>query len=152
MPSHGQVPRIAGRPRDHPCGWSGCPCTNIARARFESIGACYVQLVWPADTAPLYKYLQCVHGAHHHSFVFAGGRFVGDGFALDAERLSTSAFETMLSAAGARRKLLFFREADLQARAAPNPEAHRPPLSTPPSVRSLPPLCPLGRPCGATSH
>ena len=61
-------------------GWSGCPCTNIARSRFESIGACYVQQIWPTDTAPLYKYLQCIHGAHHHSFVFVGGNFVGDGF------------------------------------------------------------------------
>ena len=33
-------------------GWSGCPCTNIARQRFESAGACYVQTVWPTDTAP----------------------------------------------------------------------------------------------------
>ena len=39
-------------------GWSGCECTNIARARFESAGACYVQRIWPTDTAPLYKYLQ----------------------------------------------------------------------------------------------
>ena len=69
-------------------GWSGCPCTNIARARFESIGACYVQTVWPTDDAPLYKYLQCVHGQVHHSFVFVGGSFVGDGFALEEERLA----------------------------------------------------------------
>ena len=23
--------------------WAGCPCTNIARSRFESMGACYLQ-------------------------------------------------------------------------------------------------------------
>merc|ERR1740133_828123 len=38
-------------------GWAGCPCTNIARSRFESVGACYLQQVWPTDTAPLYKHL-----------------------------------------------------------------------------------------------
>ena len=26
-------------------GWNGCPCTNIARTRFESMGACYLQQV-----------------------------------------------------------------------------------------------------------
>ena len=60
-------------------GWNGCPCTNIARSRFEGVGACYVQQVWPTDDAPLYKHLQCVYGAHHHSFVFFGGKFIGDG-------------------------------------------------------------------------
>ena len=84
-------------------GWSGCPCTNIARSRFEGAGACYVQLVWPTDEAPLYKYLQCVHGAEHHSFVFAAGRFVGDGFALEERRMPSERFETVLRDAAARR-------------------------------------------------
>ena len=83
-------------------GWSGCPCTNIARRRFESIGACYVQTVWPTDDAPLYKYLQCKYGQVHHSFVFVGGEFVGDGFALEERRLAQPAFSSMLERAQAR--------------------------------------------------
>jgi len=84
-------------------GWTSCPCTNIARQRFEGVGACYVQVVWPEPTAPLYKYLQCVHGAHHHSFVFVGGKFAGDGFAFDEGRMAQPAFESALAGAGARR-------------------------------------------------
>jgi hypothetical protein len=36
-------------------GWAGCPCTGIARDRFESVGACYVQRVWvsaPSGSSP----------------------------------------------------------------------------------------------------
>jgi uncharacterized protein (DUF2237 family) len=84
-------------------GWSGCPCTNIVRSRFESVGACYVQKVWADDTAPLYKYLQCVHGQHHHSFVFVGGNFVGDGFEFEEGRLPERPFAQMLDRAGAQR-------------------------------------------------
>ena len=82
-------------------GWSGCPCTTIARSRFESVGACYVQQVWPDDSAPLYKYLQCVHGAHHHSFVFFGGKFAGDGFALQEDKLDQPRFASKVDAVGA---------------------------------------------------
>ena len=92
-------------------GWSGCPCTNIARSRFESVGACYVQQVWPTDTAPLYKHLQCKYGAHHHSFVFVGGKFVGDGFALGTDRLEQPTFEGMVHGAGAQ--LMCQHEGDL---------------------------------------
>ena len=36
-------------------GWNGCPCTNIARTRFESMGACYLQQVGrlPLDLASI---------------------------------------------------------------------------------------------------
>ena len=84
-------------------GWMSCPCTNIARSRFEADGACFVETVWAEDTAPLYKYLQCVHGSQHHSFVFFGGEFVGDGFALQADRMSDATFAAGLDRAGARR-------------------------------------------------
>ncbi len=92
-------------------GWSGCPCTNIARSRFEAEGACYVQTVWPTDTAPLYKYLQCVHGEHHHSFVFANGKFLGDGFQLEQQRMAPARFSALLAEASAR--LTCQREGDL---------------------------------------
>ena len=61
-----------------------------------------MQLVWPTDEAPLYKYLQCKHGESHHSFVFANGKFVGDGFALEAARMPQPAFDSMLRKANAR--------------------------------------------------
>lgn len=84
-------------------GWTSCPCTNIARQRFQGVGACFMEIVWPEPTAQLYKYLQCVHGAQHHSFIFIGGRFVGDGFALEDGRMTQPAFESALARAGARR-------------------------------------------------
>ena len=98
-------------------GWAGCPCTNIARSRFESVGACYLQQVWPTDDAPLYKYLQCKHGEHHHSFVFFNGVFFGDGFALEAQRIAQPAFEAKVSAAGA--SLQCQRQGDQSLLAAP---------------------------------
>ena len=82
-------------------GWSGCPCTNIARSRFESAGACYLQKIWPTDTAPMYKWLQCKYGKHHHSFVFAAGRFLGDGFELEENRMGSAAFRQVLDGAQA---------------------------------------------------
>jgi hypothetical protein len=27
-------------------GWGGCPCTNIARTRFSTLGVCFTQNVW----------------------------------------------------------------------------------------------------------
>ena len=68
-----------------PCAAVCKPChvdtvCNLA----VGVGACYVETVWPESTAPLFKYLQCVHGSHHHSFIFIGGKFIGDGFALQA--------------------------------------------------------------------
>jgi len=83
-------------------GWSGCPCTNIARSRFEGVGACYVQTVWPTDDAPLYKHLQCKYGRSHHSFVFAGGAFIGDGFALQESRMGQPEFNRLLDESRAR--------------------------------------------------
>ena len=67
--------------------------------KFEELEA----LLGAEDTAPLYKYLQCVHGSQHHSFVFFGGEFVGDGFALQADRMSDATFTAGLDRAGARR-------------------------------------------------
>ena len=98
-------------------GWAGCPCTNIARSRFESVGACYLQQVWPTDTAPLYKHLQCKYGEHHHSFVFFGGVFSGDGFSLESQRMAQPAFEAKVSAAGA--SLQCQRQGDKNLLAAP---------------------------------
>merc|ERR1719163_792496 len=73
---------------------------QAAHTRFESMGACYLQQVWPTDTAPLYKHLQCVYGKHHHSFVFIGGKFVGDGFALEQGRMAQTDFEAAVRGAG----------------------------------------------------
>ena len=48
-----------------------------------------------------YKYLQCVHGEHHHSFVFANGKFLGDGFELQQQRMAP-ALSALLAEASAR--------------------------------------------------
>ena len=86
-------------------GWGGCPCTTIARQRFEEAGVCYVQDVWAEPDAQLMKFLQCKYGDvehEHHSFVFVDGVFVGDGFALASDKLSDGRLTTMLRHANAR--------------------------------------------------
>merc|ERR1711968_224881 len=45
-------------------------------------GVCYVETVWPDTNDPLFRYLQCVYGDENHSFVFIGGKFIGNGFVL----------------------------------------------------------------------
>jgi len=84
-------------------GWAGCPCTSIARKRFESVGACFVERVWAGDTDPMYKHLQCVHGAHHHSFVFINGKFIEDGFYFEEKRLDGPRFEKLIEGSGTSR-------------------------------------------------
>jgi len=81
-------------------GWNGCPCTNIARHRFEDVGACYMENVWSDPEDPLMRYLQCKHGSEHHSFVFVGGEFVGNGFQLDRKTMSSAELSSMLDGAG----------------------------------------------------
>ena len=66
-------------------GWAGCPCTNIARNRFRELDLCYVEEVWPERTAGIFDYLQCVYGKQHHSFVWIGGKFQGNGFGFDVK-------------------------------------------------------------------
>jgi uncharacterized protein (DUF2237 family)/glutaredoxin len=77
-------------------GWNGCPCVNMARARFQQKGVCYVENVWADGQDPLQQYLQCVHGQEHHSFVFIGGKFIGNGFHLDPRYLSDQDYQKLL--------------------------------------------------------
>jgi hypothetical protein len=83
-------------------GWGGCPCTAIARNRFEADGVCFMQNVWPDWESKVFKYLQCKYGDEHHSFVFFGGEFFGDGFKLGTEKMSDTQFKSLLGNAGAR--------------------------------------------------
>merc|ERR1719420_188733 len=80
-------------------GWGGCPCTNIARNRFMSKGACYVENVWPDGRDPMLAYLQCLHGSEHHSFIWIGGKFVGNGFDLDPGAMDDQTFQRLLDGA-----------------------------------------------------
>merc|ERR1711871_682994 len=61
-------------------GWGGCPCTND----------------------PLFRYLQCVYGSDNHSFVFIGGKFIGNGFVLAPNAMSDAKFKGLLTSATAR--------------------------------------------------
>ncbi|KAK3248201.1 hypothetical protein CYMTET_42328 [Cymbomonas tetramitiformis] len=92
-------------------GWAGCPCTSIARQRFQAEGVCYAQNVWPEPDTALFRYLQCLHGPEHHSFVFIAGEFVGNGFDFDPKDMSRSTFMASLQHAGAR--LTCQKEGDL---------------------------------------
>ena len=65
-------------------GWNGCPCTKLARDHFQRGSYCYAENVWSDKNDQLFKYLQCRYGSAHHSFVFIGGKFVGNGFDFDA--------------------------------------------------------------------
>jgi len=47
------------------------------------------------------SYLNCMHGSEHHSFVWIGGEFVGNGFAFDPNTMSDDDFDQSLEAAGA---------------------------------------------------
>lgn len=80
-------------------GWNGCPCVNMARHRFQEKGVCYVENVWSDGRDPIQQYLQCVHGQEHHSFIFIGGKFIGNGFYLDPRYMSNEAYQEMLDGA-----------------------------------------------------
>lgn len=64
-------------------GWSGCPCTSFAREHFQANEYCYQEDVWPNSDDKLFAYLQCRYGSQHHSFIFLGGHFMGNGFSFN---------------------------------------------------------------------
>jgi len=82
-------------------GWSACPCTNIAKTRFASENVCHAETIFDSDSDPTFKYLQCLFGAEHHSFVFFDGQFYGNGFDLDPDKLDEDAFMVLVNATGA---------------------------------------------------
>ena len=63
-------------------------CTMAASERLESVGACFRWVDWQAPSEPLWAYLKCKHpgevvgGMEMHSYVYIGGRYVGNGFTL----------------------------------------------------------------------
>lgn len=61
-------------------GWSRCPCTGIASARFEDDGVCFDKTVWDSSEEKLMGFLGCLYGPQHHSFIFIGDRFIDNGF------------------------------------------------------------------------
>jgi len=83
-------------------GWGGCPCTGLARARFQERGVCYTENIWSSPDSLTLKYLQCRYGQEHHSFVWAGGEFVGNGHIFDPKRMSSDQYAALLSKAEAR--------------------------------------------------
>jgi len=83
-------------------GWGGCPCTGDARRRFSAGGVCYVQTVWPDRKDPLFSYLQCLYGDDNHSFVFIGGKFIGNGFVLAPNAMTDKHFKKLLASADAK--------------------------------------------------
>mmetsp|Transcript_101504 Transcript_101504/g.186123 ORF Transcript_101504/g.186123 Transcript_101504/m.186123 type:complete len:767 (-) Transcript_101504:20-2320(-) len=82
-------------------GWAGCPCTGLARSRFQERGVCYIENVWSSPDSLTMNYLQCRYGHEHHSFVWAGGEFVGNGFIFDPKRMSSGQYTDLLSKAKA---------------------------------------------------
>ena len=80
-------------------GWGGCPCTSDARTRFRNDGVCYVETVWPDRIDPLFHYLQCLYGDDNQSFVFIGGKFIGNGFVLGPRAMTEANFQRLLKEA-----------------------------------------------------
>jgi len=71
-------------------GWSGCPCTKTAYDRLVSKSVCFTRTVWSEQDDPTFKYLQCVYGQEHHSFLFFKGKFMGNGFILGKGTLDST--------------------------------------------------------------
>merc|ERR1719161_904081 len=46
------------------------------------------------------KYLMCMYGKEHHSFIWIGGKFVGNGFMFDRKVMSDDSFKGMLQGKG----------------------------------------------------
>merc|ERR550532_1304144 len=95
-------------------GWEPCPCVGTARDRFMSQHVCFVENTWTDQNDQKMKYLQCVYGEEHHSFIWfntknsdgsmKGGEFIGDGFALGTTVMSDGKFEGLLKRSGARKE------------------------------------------------
>lgn len=95
-------------------GWEPCPCVGTARDRFMSQRVCFVENTWTDQEDQKMKYLQCVYGAEHHSFIWfntknsdgsmKGGEFIGDGFALGTTVMSDAKFSSLLKRSGARKE------------------------------------------------
>jgi hypothetical protein len=78
-------------------GWAGCPCTTIARSRFQEKGVCFLENVWSERISSTMSYLNCKYGEEHHSFVWANGQFVGNGFAFDRDQMAEPSYAKLLS-------------------------------------------------------
>jgi len=81
-------------------GWNGCPCTNIARKRFMAKGLCFLENVWSDPQDRRQQFLNCKYGKEHHSFVWIGGKFLGNGFDMADDKLDQATFESKVNAAG----------------------------------------------------
>ena len=82
-------------------GWSQCPCTGIASARFEGEGVCFAKDTWDSPSEPLMAFLNCLYGAQHHSFIFIGQTFIDNGFAFANSAMSAAALNNLLVPANA---------------------------------------------------
>merc|ERR1719461_1063848 len=51
-------------------GWEPCPCVATARDRFMSKRVCTVENTWTDFDDQKLKYLNCMYGAEHHSFIW----------------------------------------------------------------------------------
>jgi len=78
-------------------GWAGCPCTTIARSRFQERGVCYTENVWNEQNSLTMSYLNCKYGDEHHSFIWAQQQFLGNGFAFDPEKMTEDSYAKLLS-------------------------------------------------------
>lgn len=83
-------------------------CTAAAAARLEGAGACFRWEAWDEASEPLWSYMKCLHpheevgGMQMHSYVYIGGKYIGNGFALSEEQMRPNRLQAKLQAANAR--------------------------------------------------
>jgi len=90
-------------------GWEGCPCTGIARKRFQAMDLCFDELTFPNPTDPKMQYMMCQYGEDNHSFIFMRSgkeanskfNFEKNGFFFDERKMSADTLQNKCDTAGA---------------------------------------------------
>ena len=82
-------------------------CTMAAMERLESKSACFKSEGWVAHDEPLWKYMKCLHPHEYvgdmqmHSYVYIGGEYIGNGFALSERDMTDATLSSRLQTAAA---------------------------------------------------
>jgi hypothetical protein len=82
-------------------GWNSCPCTAIANGRFTDGGVCYDTKTWDSSSEPVMKFLGCLYGDQHHSFIFMGQTFIDNGFRFALTAMGKPELDGILTSTGA---------------------------------------------------
>jgi uncharacterized protein (DUF2237 family) len=77
-------------------------CTIAAQKRFEQSSVCFKSRMWSDPASALWGYLKCKHPeTDMHSYVYIGGKYIGDGFSMLPSKTPAPALAALLGAAKA---------------------------------------------------